>query len=171
MSIIQSDDILKVYEQTVEETREHGLAIDEENSSCSKPWGAYIRISNGSLQKFYDLYWNGVETPAACGNNPVAPKILLVAPGKRLSLQYHNRRSEKWRIIEGPVKIVRGVGLDDLKVSTLETGDVVEFKLGEWHRLESAGGWGKVAEIWCHTDVDNLSDEDDIVRIEDDFGR
>ena len=42
---------------------------------------------------------------------------------------------------------------------------------GERHRLIGLEGWGIVAEIWQHTDPENPSDEDDIVRLQDDFGR
>ena len=43
--------------------------------------------------------------------------------------------------------------------------------LRQRHRLIGLDGWGIVAEIWRHTDAENPSDEDDIVRVQDDFGR
>lgn len=42
---------------------------------------------------------------------------------------------------------------------------------GERHRLIGLDSWGIVAGIWQHTDPENASDEDDIVRLQDDFGR
>jgi mannose-6-phosphate isomerase len=42
---------------------------------------------------------------------------------------------------------------------------------GERHRLIGLDSWRIVAEIWQHTDLENPSDEDDIVRLQDDFGR
>jgi hypothetical protein len=48
---------------------------------------------------------------------------------------------------------------------------VITLKKGERHRLIGLSGWGKVAEIWQHTEPDNPSDEDDIIRLQDDFGR
>jgi len=56
-------------------------------------------------------------------------------------------------------------------VILLEPGDSVELKQGERHRLIGLDQWGIVAEIWRHTDIENPSDEDDIVRLQDDFGR
>jgi hypothetical protein len=47
----------------------------------------------------------------------------------------------------------------------------VKLQQGERHRLIGLAGWGIVAEIWQHTDASNPSDEDDIVRVQDDFGR
>jgi hypothetical protein len=45
------------------------------------------------------------------------------------------------------------------------------LKQGERHRLIGLDGWGIVAEIWQHTNAQQPSDEDDIVRVQDDFGR
>jgi hypothetical protein len=56
-------------------------------------------------------------------------------------------------------------------VGTYDSGDFVELQQGERHRLIGLDGWGVVAEIWQHTDVNLPSDESDIVRLQDDFGR
>jgi hypothetical protein len=48
---------------------------------------------------------------------------------------------------------------------------VVNLKQGERHRLVGLNDWGIVAEIWMHTDPNLPSDEEDIVRINDEFGR
>jgi mannose-6-phosphate isomerase len=45
------------------------------------------------------------------------------------------------------------------------------LKQGERHRLVGLEDWGVIAEIWQHTDASNPSDESDIVRVQDDFGR
>ena len=55
--------------------------------------------------------------------------------------------------------------------SHLSIGDIIKLKQGERHRLIGLDVWGIVAEIWQHTDTDNPSNEDDIVRLQDDFGR
>jgi hypothetical protein len=49
--------------------------------------------------------------------------------------------------------------------------EVVFLKQGERHRLIGTKGWGVVAEIWMHTDANQPSDEDDIVRLQDDYSR
>ena len=52
-----------------------------------------------------------------------------------------------------------------------ETGQQLTLQKGERHRLIGLVGWGILAEIWQHTDTAHPSDEDDIVRVQDDFGR
>jgi quercetin dioxygenase-like cupin family protein len=54
---------------------------------------------------------------------------------------------------------------------TLYEGDIIQLKQGERHRLIGLSDWGMVAEIWQHTDAENPSNEDDIIRVQDDFGR
>ncbi len=56
-------------------------------------------------------------------------------------------------------------------MKTLHTGDTITLQQGERHRLVGSDGWGIIAEIWQHTDAANPSDENDIVRVQDDFGR
>jgi hypothetical protein len=50
-------------------------------------------------------------------------------------------------------------------------GDQIKLTQGERHRLIGLDDYGVVAEIWQHTDKNNPSDEEDIVRVQDDFGR
>jgi mannose-6-phosphate isomerase-like protein (cupin superfamily) len=88
-----------------------------------------------------------------------------------LSWQYHHRRSEVWRVIEGEVGIVRSDTDKENELEIFKVGDVITLKKGERHRLVGLSDWGKVAEIWQHTESDNPSDEEDIVRLQDDFGR
>ncbi|HZI23492.1 MAG TPA: phosphoheptose isomerase, partial [Chryseolinea sp.] len=54
---------------------------------------------------------------------------------------------------------------------TLKVGEIIRLKQGQRHRLVGLDGWGMIAEIWQHTDASKPSDEDDIVRVQDDFGR
>lgn len=53
----------------------------------------------------------------------------------------------------------------------LKTGDIVELAQGERHRLIGLDDYAVIAEIWQHSDSDNPSDEEDIVRVSDDYGR
>ncbi|HRG44320.1 MAG TPA: hypothetical protein PKY97_07635, partial [Saprospiraceae bacterium] len=53
----------------------------------------------------------------------------------------------------------------------LSTGEIVQLEQGERHRIIGNEGYGIVAEIWQHIDPNHPSDEDDIVRLQDDFGR
>ena len=54
---------------------------------------------------------------------------------------------------------------------THHDGDVITLKKGERHRLIGLDGWGVVAEFWQHTDAESPSNEDDIVRLQDDYAR
>ena len=53
----------------------------------------------------------------------------------------------------------------------LNEKDQIKLKQGERHRLIGLDNFGVVSEIWQHTDRDNPSDEEDIVRLSDDYGR
>ncbi|MGI8904941.1 MAG: phosphoheptose isomerase [Candidatus Sumerlaeaceae bacterium] len=160
-----------LYRRALAEARGFGLDIDESQSSADKPWGAYIRIAESSLPKFYEAYWTGVDVPQPEPGLKLDPKILLVAPGARLSLQYHHRRGEHWRVLDGPVKVVRGPDNSSLEEILATAGEVIRIPQGKWHRLVGMETWGRIAEIWQHTDPASPSGEDDIVRVEDDYGR
>lgn len=137
-----------------------------------RPWGGFFKISNESLTDFLSIFFSGIKLPLDVDKFNVSPKILIVQPGKKLSWQSHERRSELWRIVQGPVGIY--MSPDDIQpdeMSIYNVGDTVEMNLGTRHRLVGLEEWGIVAEIWIHKFPDNPSDENDIRRIQDDFGR
>jgi mannose-6-phosphate isomerase len=94
-----------------------------------------------------------------------------VAPNKRLSWQYHHRRAEIWRVIQGQAGIKRSVTDTQGELEILNIGDTVTLQQGERHRLIGLDDYAVIAEIWQHTDASHPSDEEDIVRVQDDFGR
>ena len=63
-------------------------------------------MDENQAQAFADLYFDGLDVEPLRIGGKLGPKILLVKPGARLSWQYHQRRKETWRIVEGPVGIV-----------------------------------------------------------------
>jgi mannose-6-phosphate isomerase len=147
-------------------------ALQIAGEDFERPWGGFFKISDESLNKFLSIYFSGVTLPFDITKLNVSPKILVVAPGKKLSWQVHERRSELWRVINGPVGIYTSptdVQPDEMQVC--QNNEVIEIKLGTRHRLVGLDDWGIVAEIWIHKFPDNPSDENDIRRIEDDFGR
>src|SRR6185436_5203020 len=103
--------------------------------------------------------------------NKLSPKILIVGPHLRLSWQYHHRRAEIWKCIKGTAGVITSETDEEQQQHTLHIGDVIRLKQGERHRLIGLDDWGIVAEIWQHTDATHPSDEDDIVRLQDDFSR
>lgn len=136
-----------------------------------RPWGGFFKISDQSLDDFISVYFSGVNMNFNKSLN-LSPKILVVEPGKKLSWQVHERRSELWRVVKGPVGIYRSA--NDVQPEEMEKfnkGETIELDLGTRHRLVGLDDWGIVAEIWVHQFPDKPSDENDIRRIEDDFGR
>jgi len=137
----------------------------------TRPWGGFFYIDEGQAPLFISTFFPHLDVADFAGFPKLSPKILIVAPDKRLSWQYHHRRAEIWKLIGG----VAGIVVSDTDTQTpqrdLSVGEVVELARGERHRLVGTSGWGIVAEIWKHTEAGHPSDEDDIVRVEDDFGR
>ncbi|GAB4245141.1 MAG: hypothetical protein Kow0027_05220 [Saprospiraceae bacterium] len=141
------------------------------SSDEERPWGGFFVIDESQASHFIEAYFPTLSPADFSGFGKLSPKILLVKPGKRLSWQYHHRRSEIWRVLQGPVGVVKSP--DDTEGPMLEVaeGDIVKMEKGERHRLVGLDNWGVLAEIWQHTDPLNPSNEDDIVRVQDDFGR
>lgn len=146
--------------------------IDLESKETGRPWGGYFVINEKSATLFIKKFFPETDIPQKkIRSKNISPKILLVAPGARLSWQYHHRRSEIWQIEEGPVGIITSKDNVEGEQKTLQKGDSVKLHVGLRHRLVGLENWGVVAEIWVHEVDDNPSDEDDIVRIADDYGR
>lgn len=151
---------------------EGGYTVVEENSE--KPWGAYLRLANEDADAFVEQYFPGLTaTDARLGNvdAELSPKILVVSPGERLSWQYHDRRAERWAFLTDGAYVKSETDEQPPAVLASE-GDVVQFARGERHRLVGViGHYTLVAEIWQHTDPHHPSNEDDIVRVDDDYSR
>ena len=165
------DQIRFIYSRMLAEARGFGLEIDNELSDPDRPWGSYLRFKDSSVPAFFEAYWTDIHVKFDFQGHRIDPKILMVAPGARLSLQYHNRRQELWRVLVGPVKIVLGPDGTSLIERIVNMGELIEIPKGYWHRLGGGSNWGVVAEIWEHIDGSASSDEDDIVRIADDYSR
>lgn len=136
-----------------------------------RPWGGFFVINEDQAKSFIDTYFDDVEMSDVNISGKLSPKILLVEPEKRLSWQYHYRRAEMWQVVEGPVGVVRSKTDEQGEVQEYYSGDLITLEQGERHRLVGLKDYGIIAEIWQHVDADNPSDEEDIVRLEDDFGR
>jgi len=105
-----------------------------------KPWGGFEQFTDGE---------------------PTTIKILTIQPSQSLSLQYHNKRSEFWKVIAGCGKVTVGD-----TVHNASEGDEFFINKGEKHRIEADHSQIKVLEI-SFGDFD----ENDIVRIEDKYNR
>ena len=107
-----------------------------------RPWGSYFVIHD---EKNYKV------------------KRIEVLPGKRLSYQYHEKRSEAWTIVQGSALItIDGKDFELLK------GQSIKIPQGSKHRIENIG---KTDLIFIEIQTGSYFGEDDIVRIEDDYKR
>jgi len=140
-------------------------------SDKTRPWGGFFVIDENQSQKFIDFFFNDAEDSDKSSEGKISPKILIVEKEKRLSWQYHHRRAELWKVISGKVGIITSETDEEKEIHTKKEGDIIVLKKGERHRLIGLQNWGVLAEIWKHTDKNFPSDEDDIVRVQDDFGR
>ena len=141
------------------------------SSDFKRPWGGFFVIDESQAKHFSDLFFSGIDLSSLRISGKLSPKILVVEPGKRLSWQYHHRRAEIWRVISGTVEVVTSNTDEEKNRITLSAGQEIRLAQGQRHRIIGLTGWGVLAEIWQHTDANHPSDENDIVRVQDDFGR
>ena len=141
------------------------------DKDIERPWGGFFVISENNAQDFANIYFNGLNTEELKISGKLSPKILIIAPNKRLSWQYHHRRSEIWKAVSGEIKVVTSHDDVERTEQNLKEGDEIRLSKGERHRIIGMDEYAVVAEIWIHTDKDNPSDENDIVRVQDDFDR
>lgn len=137
----------------------------------TRPWGGFFVIDETQASAFAAKFFPHLNLSDIQITNKLSPKILIVAPNKRLSWQYHFRRAEIWKVLVGPVGVKISDTDEEGELKELSADSFIQMDKGERHRLIGLDSWGIVAEIWQHTDPENPSDEDDIVRLQDDFGR
>jgi mannose-6-phosphate isomerase len=108
--------------------------------SESRPWGKF--------EKFHE-------------NKPCTVKLIYVNANSRLSLQYHKKRSEFWKVIKGSAR----VEINE-KTIILEEGETITIPRQARHRVLARESECIILEI-----AYGRFDENDIVRIEDDYQR
>ena len=136
-----------------------------------RPWGGFLVIDESQAQDFANTFFDGIDIETLKIGGKLSPKILIVSPDSKLSWQYHHRRAEVWRVFKGKVGISKSFDNIEKPVKILNEKDQIKLKKGERHRLIGLDDFAVVSEIWQHTDPDYPSDENDIVRISDDYGR
>ena len=90
-------------------------------------------------------------------------KRIEVLPGKRLSYQKHAQRAEHWVVVNGTALVT----LDDREL-TIEAGEAIDIAIGVAHRVENRGAQ---TLVFIEVQRGGYLGEDDIVRLQDDFGR
>ncbi len=141
------------------------------NQDQTRPWGGFFVIEESQAKVFAANFFPHLKMSEIQITKKLSPKILVVAPNRRLSWQFHDRRAEIWRVIGGTVGVITSKTDEEGFVQEFSSGKFIQLNKGERHRLIGLDSWGIVAEIWQHTDPENPSDEEDIVRLQDDFGR
>jgi mannose-6-phosphate isomerase-like protein (cupin superfamily) len=141
------------------------------NKDENRPWGGFFVIDEKQSEQFIKVFFSDLNRTAVITGNKLSPKILLVQPGKKLSWQYHFRRAELWKVIGGEVGVAKSETDKENEMETHTLGSLIKLRKGERHRLIGLSSWGIIAEIWQHTDANHPSDENDIVRLQDDYGR
>lgn len=108
-----------------------------------RPWGSFTILDEGENYKV---------------------KRLEILPGKRLSYQRHSRRSEHWFVVRGTAKVT----LNDKEI-LVPAGAALDIPVGSAHRIENTPDSEKLVLI--ETQTGDYFGEDDIERLDDDFGR
>ena len=169
LNFSNSTDKKTVFDGVTKYLKQQNLSVDKMDDS--RPWGGFFVLDEVEAEKFISLYFPHLTKEELSISGKLSPKILVVGPNKRLSWQYHHRRAEIWKLIGGTAGVVTSDTDHEKETTHLKIGDIIQLQQGERHRLIGLGNWGIVAEIWQHTDTENPSNEDDIVRVQDDFGR
>ena len=105
--------------------------------------------------------WGWYETVSEVAGNKV--KRIRVHPGQQLSLQKHHQRAEHWVVVLGTARIT----LDERQFD-LQTGQACDIAVGQVHRLSNLTA--EPVEI-VEVQFGDYLGEDDIVRLEDIYGR
>jgi mannose-6-phosphate isomerase len=90
-------------------------------------------------------------------------KRIEVSPGQRLSYQKHSQRAEHWFVVEGTAKVTR-----DGEEILVQAGEAIDIPIGAAHRVENPG---PADLVFIEVQRGNYLGEDDIVRLQDDYGR
>lgn len=108
-----------------------------------RPWGSFTILDEGGSFKV---------------------KRIEVLPGKRLSYQRHSRRAEHWYVVHGIAKVT----LNDREI-LVESGQAIDIALRDAHRVENPSTTEPL--VFVEVQTGDYFGEDDIERIDDDFGR
>jgi len=118
------------------------MADDNSPTFDRRPWGSFTVLDEGEHYK---------------------AKRIEVLPGKRLSYQRHGRRAEHWYVVRGTAKVT----LNDTEI-LVNSGRSIDIAVGDAHRVENPGP-DKL--IFIEVQTGDYFGEDDIERLDDDFGR
>ncbi|MEN8879613.1 MAG: phosphoheptose isomerase [Polaribacter sp.] len=160
---------MMVYNKIKDQIESFGFRVVSHD--FERPWGGFLVIDESQVQDFSNKFFEGLNVNTLKIGGKLSPKILVVKPNARLSWEYHNRRAEIWQVYKGTAGIIRSDSDQENEMKEYNEGDQIILKQGERHRLIGLDEISVIAEIWQHTDATHPSDEHDIIRVQDDFGR
>ena len=140
------------------------------DADLERPWGAFYYIDESQAQDFSNHFFNGIDINSLKIDGKLSPKILMIKPEVKLSWQYHNRRAEIWQVYQGKVGVVQSETDLETEMKVYDIWSQLKLNQGVRHRLVGLDDYAVVAEIWQHTG-EIPSDEEYIIRVQDDFGR
>ena len=149
----------------------NSLGFEITSRDFERPWGGFLVINEAQAQDFANKFFDGLNIDSLKIGGKLSPKILIINPNSKLSWQYHHRRAEIWRVYKGCVGVTRSMDNNEKPMQILREKQQIKLKQGERHRLIGLDDFAIVSEIWQHTDPNYSSDENDIVRISDEYGR
>jgi len=162
----RKDEVFHAVQQFIDE-----MGFEVESKDFERPWGGFFVLAEKDATRFIEAFFPGYTKDQLTIGDKLSPKFLVVAPGQRLSWQYHHRRAEIWRVLKNPVMVATSETDEQGEPKVYAEGEIIVLQKGERHRLIGYNDYGIASEIWQHTDPQHPSDEDDIVRLQDDFGR
>ena len=105
------------------------------NKDESRPWGGFYVIDEAQAVEFAKHFFPEENLSEIKITNKLSPKILIVAPYKRLSWQFHHRRAEIWKCISDKVSVATSDSDDQTHIHILNNGDIIKLPTGKRHRL------------------------------------
>ena len=140
--LVASKDAAQDVKTIVDQLRSQGRLEADEHVTGYRPWGTYESISRGERFQV---------------------KRIVVHPGKSLSLQMHHHRAEHWVVVEGVAEVVNGE-----QTILLSENQSTFIPVGAKHRLTNPG---QTDLVLIEVQSGSYLGEDDIIRLEDNYGR
>ena len=128
--------------QIVDQLRADGLSQHDTHTKVYRPWGSYEGIERGERFQV---------------------KQLIVKPGGASSMQVHHHRSEHWVVVKGTAEVSLG---DEKRL--LSEDESIYIPLGIPHRIYNPG---RIPMHFIEVQAGSYLEEDDIVRLDDNYGR
>ena len=126
----------------VDRLREEGLSQHDTHTKVYRPWGSYEGVERGERFQV---------------------KQLIVKPGGASSMQIHHHRSEHWVVVKGTAEVTLG---DEKRL--LSEDESIYIPLGIPHRIYNPG---RIPMHFIEVQAGSYLEEDDIVRLDDNYGR